>query len=194
MADHGRGGVSHHPDSNYTGGRTTLPPSLPHWSLPLCPEARPRARGGPVGEELDGGPASTPSSHSGMEADQSEASPRGRPPSSYLILPTPLSTRMLIILHRRPAQGHQLGGDSSRQLPARAPPWLQHQDAHNKNLRSSPPGCPRPQTGPHTEGRCDSGQGRSDTDTEAKLGAKRGRGGSSIRATWPKWFIKVITF
>lgn len=53
----------------------TLPPSLPHWSLPLCPEAQPRAQGGPVGEELEGSPASTPSSHIGMEADQCEASP-----------------------------------------------------------------------------------------------------------------------
>lgn len=48
----------------------TLPPSLP-----LCPEAQPRARGGPVvGVELEGSPASTPSSHIGMEADQCEAS------------------------------------------------------------------------------------------------------------------------
>lgn len=84
----------------------TLPPSLPHRSLPLCPEAQPRAWGGPVGEELEGSPASTPSSHIGMEADQGEASKRGRPPKSYLILPTPFSACIVIILHRRRAQGH----------------------------------------------------------------------------------------
>lgn len=48
-------GTGYHPHLNYTRA-----------SLPLCPEALPRAWGWATGEELTGSPASVPSSHFGM--------------------------------------------------------------------------------------------------------------------------------